>query len=219
MRGGGGGERGRGRGGRGGGRGHGRGRAGGRGGYAGKSAKNSLTRMNGAGVDVHLRRLKSKVKRLQHKKKSGSDGQGEASLGRISLDDTDQLVEQLKRSGKSVGDVESHFGVSNTDGNGQTGASTSHGGHSAGDDGSKTTPIKKRKGIQGALTEAKERKQELKAAQKKAAEEAQERERAQRQRKAQRREWSSKLTKKTRRGQPVLSHHIDHVMAKLGLKK
>jgi uncharacterized protein with WD repeat len=124
------------------------------------------------------------------------------------FDDTAELAEQLQRSGKAI---------SEPDALGLLGSNAA----SAASDPAQQPKEKqhKKKGIPGALAEQKARLHARDVAAKQEAAETLEREKRNKAQVAGKKDRTAKLTKRNRRGQPILTHHIDHILTKLGHKK
>lgn len=221
---GGGGRGGRGGGGRGArGGGHGGWRRGGRS-VAGKAAAaGAAIDPHAAGIGRHISRLKSKVSRMKRR----ADAERRAEEGGIdTAADAASHEEQLARSGKALAiapDTSAHTRAAepvSIDRAAAAASVTAAAGAGAvapfdplGGSGGKKR--KKKKGVQGALAEQERLRREQEAAAAAAAAEAAERNRIRAQRQEQKALWSSKLKQRSRRGQPIMSHQVDHILAKL----
>jgi len=173
-----------------------------------------------AGIGRHISRLKSKVSRM--KRRAEDERQADRVIDATA--DAAAHEEQLARSGKAIAraaEAPLHAAASAAVGDGKstTGASGSA---------DEVTPApydplggsggkkrKKHKGVQGALAEQKRLKHEQEMAATAAAAEAAERAKLRAQHREQKAHWTSKLKQRSRRGQPIMSHQVDHILAKL----
>lgn len=175
-----------------------------------------------AGIGRHISRLKSKVSRMKRR----ADAERRAEEGGIdTAADAASHEEQLARSGRALAiaaDTSPHRATESVSID-RTAAATATSVTAATGAVAPFNPLggtggkkrKKKKGVQGALAEQERLRREQETAAAAAAAEAAERNRIRTERREQKALWTSKLKQRSRRGQPIMSHQVEHILAKL----